>query len=66
MGRVHLFIVSIDRDAPDFRASARRVDEEVAGRFDQPLRLLDFLVGRPPRAPQDRVEEDPDAPIESP
>ncbi len=47
MGRVHLFIVSVDRDAPGFQASARRVDEEVAGQFEQPHALLEFLVGRP-------------------
>lgn len=52
MASVHVFIVRINRDAPGFRASARRVDEEVAGHFDQPLPLLEFLVG-PADAPSE-------------
>lgn len=55
MGRVHLFIVRVDRDAAGFQASARRVDEEVAGHFDQPLTLLEFLVGPQPQAADNRV-----------
>lgn len=61
MGSVQLFIVRVDRDAAGFQASARRVDEEVAGHFDQPQTLLDFLLGRPNKAPDDRVQGAPDA-----
>lgn len=64
MAGVHLFIVRVDRHAPGFRASARRVDEEVAGHFDQPQMLLEFLVGRlPESAPEPPAPQgEPDAP----
>lgn len=51
MAGTHLFIVRIRREGPAFSASARRIDEEVAGHFDQPLTLLEFLVGPVPPAP---------------
>ncbi len=58
MGRVQLFIVQVERDAPAFRASARRIDEEVAGHFDQPQSLLEFLVGPVPRVPVHALQGD--------
>ncbi|HRD98108.1 MAG TPA: hypothetical protein PLA97_17115 [Rubrivivax sp.] len=58
---MHLFIVSVDRDATGFQASARRVDEEVAGTFDQPQTLLEFLVGRLNETPDHRAQGAPDA-----
>jgi hypothetical protein len=64
MAGVHLFIVSVDRQAKGFRASARRVDEEVVGHFDQPHTLLEFLVGTlPESAPEPTTPQgEPDAP----
>lgn len=62
MASVHLFIVRIEREAPGFRASARRVDEEAAGHFDQPQTLLEFLVGPPHPVPDDRAEANRGAP----
>ncbi len=66
MACVHLFIVRIERDAPGFQASARRVDEEVAGHFDQPQTLLEFLVGPLPGATDDRSRGVADVPPKMP
>lgn len=66
MGRVQIFVVHVERDAPAFRASARRVDAEVAGHFDQPHALLDFLLGPPAPPPTRLAEGDPDDPDLSP
>jgi hypothetical protein len=47
-----LFIVRIQRTPGAFLATARRVDEEVRGQFEQPQALLEFLLGaQPPQAP---------------
>ncbi|MBL8307517.1 MAG: hypothetical protein JNM33_12540 [Rubrivivax sp.] len=51
MAGTRLYIVRICREGPAFSASARRVDEEVAGHFDQPLALLEFLLGPASPAP---------------
>ena len=45
MAHTHLFIVRVVRGADRLSATARRIDEEVAGHFTQPQQLLDFLLG---------------------
>jgi hypothetical protein len=65
MAATQIFIVRIRRDGACFSASARRVDQEVAGQFDQPQTLLEFLVragatGTP--GPPQGEADDPDAP----
>ncbi len=57
-----LFIVRVLRAPGAFRATARRVDEEVRGQFEQPQALLDFLLGvHPPQAPAAAVGPQGDA-----
>lgn len=63
MAGTHLFIVHIRREGPAFSASARRIDEELAGHFDQPLTLLEFLVGPVPPAPPGQTQGDADDPV---
>jgi len=58
MANSHLFIVRITRDPRRFVASARRVDGEVCGEFNQPEQLLSFLLGHPADS-QPRPEDCP-------
>jgi hypothetical protein len=51
MAATRIFLVRVQHQAAGFSASARRVDEEAARHFDQPLPLLEFLVGLPPPTP---------------
>ena len=65
MADSHLFIVRITRDPRRFVASARRIDGEVCGEFNQPEQLLTFLLGRPadgPPRPEDVADLTPIAP----
>jgi hypothetical protein len=50
MAATRIYLVRILNQAAGFQASARRVDEEAARHFDQPLPLLEFLVGPLPAA----------------
>jgi hypothetical protein len=62
MAAIRLYLVRVQNAAAGFSASARRVDEEVARHLDQPLPLLEFLVGAPPAAPDPPPPGAPDDP----